>query len=61
MTVTLAIALNAIADLALLGGLGWLMTRPGRLPAHVSTGHRLSLVHGATRAAEHSSGERIAA
>jgi hypothetical protein len=35
MTVSLAIALNAIADVALLGGLTWFMTRPAKLTPHV--------------------------
>lgn len=55
MTVSLAIALNAIADVALLGGLSWFMSRPAKLAPHVSSRHsehRLAIVHGAARAAE---------
>jgi hypothetical protein len=35
MTLSLALALNAVADVALLGGLGWFMTRPAKLTPHV--------------------------
>ena len=36
MTLSLALTLNAIADVALVGGLTWLMSRPGKLAPHVS-------------------------
>ncbi len=48
MTLSLALTLNAIADVALLGGLTWLMSRPGKLTPHISSRHpgrHLSLVH----------------
>jgi hypothetical protein len=37
MSVPLAIAVNVLADLALLGGLAWVMTRPRRLTPHLDT------------------------
>jgi len=55
MTVSLAIALNALADVALLGGLSWLMSRPAKLPPHISSrhpGHLLSVVHEEAHEAE---------
>ncbi len=36
MTFSLAIALNILFDLAVLGGLAWVMTRAGRLAPHTS-------------------------
>ncbi len=55
MTLSLALTLNAIADVALVGGLTWLMSRPGKLTPHISTrhpGHHLALVHERARQAE---------
>ena len=43
MSLSLAIALNVIADVALLGGLSWAMTRPSRLKPHVPSARRLVL------------------
>ena len=43
MTLSLALTLNAIADVALLGGLGWFMSRPSKLTPHVPAA-RLSVV-----------------
>ena len=39
MTLSLAIALNAIADVTLLGSLAWFMSRPTKLTPHVSARH----------------------
>ena len=45
MTLSLALALNAIADLALVGGLAWFMTRPGQAdPPYAPGAVRLAVV-----------------
>ncbi len=36
MSLSLALTLNAIADIALVGGLTWFMSRPSKLTPHVS-------------------------
>jgi|GEM_PF-5875581 hypothetical protein len=64
MTLSLALALNAIADVALLGGLGWFMSRPRKLTPHISArhpGHRLSVIHGEAQRAERQREQQIAA
>jgi hypothetical protein len=66
MTLSLAIALNAVLAVALLGGLAWFMSHPRRLAPHVSTRHpgqRLSLVHVEAQQAElqREEQERVAA
>ena len=52
MTLSLALALNAVADVALLGGLGWFMTRPAKLAPHVPAGPRLAVVRAERRYSE---------
>ncbi len=66
MTLSLALTLNAIADVALVGGLAWFMSHPRKLTAHISSRHpgrHLSIVHEEAREAEakRSEQERIAA
>ncbi len=39
MTLSLALTLNAIADVALVGGLTWFMSRPTKLTPHISAAH----------------------
>jgi hypothetical protein len=62
MTLSLALALNGVADVALLGGLAWFMTRPTRLNHHVSARHgarRLVIVPAESAQEEHQ--DRVAA
>jgi hypothetical protein len=62
MTLSLALALNGIADVTLVGGLAWFMTRPRRLDAHVSArhgAHRLVMVPAESAQEEHQ--DRVAA
>ncbi len=49
MTLSLALTLNAIADVGLVGGLTWVMSRPGKLTPHVSPAPRLAVLHNETR------------
>ncbi len=37
MSLSLALTLNAIADVVLVGGLTWFMSRPTKLTPHLST------------------------
>ncbi|HME03800.1 MAG TPA: hypothetical protein VKG38_12320 [Solirubrobacteraceae bacterium] len=39
MTLTLALAINAIAAIALVGALAWFMSRPTKLTPHISARH----------------------
>ena len=44
MSLSLAIALNVILDVALLGGLAWLMARPGRLRPHEPVAEHVEVI-----------------
>ncbi len=59
MTLSLALALNALADAALLGGLAWVMSRPAKLTPHVPATAGLALLPAEARPVEQP--ERIAA
>jgi hypothetical protein len=52
MTLSLALTLNAIADVALVGGLTWFMSRPGKLTPHVTAGPRLVVLQGESENAD---------
>jgi hypothetical protein len=41
LTLSLVIAINVVADVALLGGLAYAMSHPARLRPHVSAGEEL--------------------
>ncbi len=46
MSLSLAIAINAVADILLLGGLAWTMSRAAKLTPHVSAAdQQLAVVH----------------
>ena len=44
MTLSLAIAINVLADLALLGGVAWCMSYPRKFTPHVSARHNGDLL-----------------
>lgn len=44
MSLTLAVVLNVLADLGLLGGLAWMMSHPRKLTPHVPAAENAEVV-----------------
>ncbi len=61
MSLSLALTLNAIVDVALVGGLTWFMSRPTKLTPHISTRQEHPEIVPVTAAQPSQERERIAA